>query len=1596
MSWKYLHVKKSRALVIKPRQKEVKKPGRRSFLKQLGIGAIIWSPVADSVAAAAKHPFQVKKKKGQIIFYRNGKPAWEISERFFAQGYSLDINQQASMLQIKAKGLCYPSLQSAFSLNATISLKNSEWRLKLDIPEFNMHDEVDFIDWLEGCIQVLSTMVLNRQVATYYHNGSVSVSGLVKLSLNNQWHLSYSGHKAINIGNNGKSYFTNEMLVAPQPVEDISYLKNTRHKASYLLFNDFEPWHHFLKSHMVIKNRIQQQGCSNLNLQMMLNNDVAFWMKDDEGNLAWYSEVEEHSYSLDQSFFYTEYSQNKEPRIYLSASIGGGWLPGLLSDFKLGPSGNIPDYEYIGTLTDVSQERFEPQLTAFQPTIPGAVGLATVVDNQPNIQIIPQEPIKKATKKVQIKNSPQVPVKKNVRKPELQIAKEKIKFKPRQAIKVKIIRPEDLIWLEFEFYNFDFVKKGMVSYVVPSSNRKKGWVIIHFSTQHTLEEAFYLSNKASDNQVDLPAKHIRAKKSRLVYELPKGHKGFSLTMEELLDWSKFNLRVNKRAWIKLPQVRLKTDTRFVDKDLKLTKSTTSDKYLKSDSKDYGIKLYANSRKKTQKEALYNEGQLNQVISSKISPTIKANFNLATIKNINLKVGPVPATETSIEAPALMFISPNQVNDFIHQQKLQLRDHTEETDISGINVSGTNKRITGGLSLAMDNLSTRNGKIAELWHTMLGVRLKGGKATRELGHLKTIRALWAFEANENYQVMPPLGEPFMASLDGNDRHVLVHTTSNYAIPGYSPKPVKIKNLMLTTLGAYLDWHAFFDVPTPADNYLNIIEWEHLATLGRDHYVKVVREGYLWPFSHRATLVKVTERKFDNLTKSAVNRQHMYIVVLQKEVLYSRNDINNQFIPFAFQAVRIETTRTPKIDNPLKEPIINVPPSAGKKFVIKRFGDDSGGNTAYNFYIKVNGKGFKFDLILTDKEGEEHLLRMPLVFIENRIGRDASLVQQLINQYNPNATYTKMPLGEQSIAYTESMVDGDTNFETDSIQFGAQVYPAEGAGDVKFHPIVQEAEVFIKQLDELTGVRKPAKITLEDDNNDGMVFAQVYDAVVDFSNGSDKSGGFVSPNMGITGLSKLQGPVGGKIADSKALTFNPEDFFAALEDFPVAKIFGVIKIFDLLLGDMDLGSAFDEIKSTAANAKKELEDVKNEILFLENKAKETKENLDDQINTLKQTIKDKTNELLDTLNGNIPKIPNFKSYVTSEAFYAEYKWQPQFKSNPIKIIEDVLHVNVDDPNTALTITTKLEKPFDASKEAKLAGSARFEKFGIDLVPLLAVNFNYLEFKTGLGEKTDVKVDIDAEKPIEFKGALSFVNSLQDLIPNTGFSDDGPYINLQPTGITAGFTIGLPNVEVGICMITNISLGASVTLPFTGAPLTMAFNFCKRENPFMLTISCFGGGGYFMLVSTLKGLKSIEAAFEFGAAISLNVGVASGGVSVMGGIYYKFELMLEEVNGETEEIGVSTLEGYLRINGHLSILGIISISMEFYLAFIAVFSEGKVEKLEGVATVKVKVEILFFSKTVSVTVRRELKGADADPKFIEMIDEDDWQEYCLAFAG
>jgi len=1593
------------------------------------MSAVAINPFLETFRSFGNQSLHFKCTGGELKTYLKGKILWEISKKQFSPGFSISHKNINGQQFINAHNLVIKGTQLKFSLKLIIFDPSGE-NASLSIPEFDFEWQGNFKQWLLGTESIQQKCLINQTITSYANSDQISLNGIHSVELFPNWELTFSANNKVSFNYDGINYHTNTVHIhACRSGDKLFSTRNT----TQITLPEFAGWNSFVSNIHFNDVRFTSVGKSNADVQINIPHSSpqnrSFLVNTSAQDLILSSEDPSLSeIQFNKIFYYAEYLNNTS-KSYLAASLPekGVWINNSVGAFKLENNSDLPDFEAFGYGNKFNEVIIEPRLRAFKPIIEHAVSVSTVFQDPKKVRIKqsqvklntttssskPQDPPKSSTRKPVKKatfnprepetstpqrkptkvtfeiNVPQDRPQKPTRKvqknqPQLNLEFDKIKFKPKKAISIKVLRPEDMVLLEFVFHNFNFTNKGQSPFLELDNDKKKGIVEVYFQSQHTLEEAWFEATNIPTQDDDpagsiqLPAKHLRARKTRLVYELPAHHEGFPLIMDELLDWSKFKLRVHPRAWIKIPVLKKVRKPSRVTLDKKSPVQPNKNiKYLETPSTDYGIKLAQSNKVRASNYQVYNENEVSKVLSVQSANSVKTSFNTKTIKKISWKVAPIPALSTSIEAPTLMYISPNQTNDFHHKTKVSFRDTKEFKVVEG-KVGNANFRV-------LDPLTTNAGEVTELWHTRLGVKLKNGKTSvTALPHLKTIRALWADEATTDY-TQKGRNKPFMASLDANNRQKLVHTTSNYT-DGFEPFPVPVNDLMLTSLGAYLDWHAIFDVPTPQDNYLNIIEWEHIATLGRDHFVKIVEEGYLFPFGHRAAVVKITERKFHPQTKAALNRQRMFIVVLEKEVLYSKNDPKGDFIEFPFQAVRIETNKTPNIENPANSTLTNVP-------------DEGGDNTTYNFYIKVAGKGFLFDIIATDKEGIEHPFRMPLVFMENFIARDKKLMEDVIDEYRGknsndyNKLYNETDFYGREVAYAKSLVEGDTAFETEMIKFDAQVYPAPGKGSLKFHPRMKEAKVFVKQIDELTGVREAATIGLEDDNNDGDVFARVIsDSVVDFSGGSDKSGGFMVPNMGVSGLSKLQGPVSGKLDDMKSMLFSPDEFFGELTDLPVAKIFGVINIFDLLFGDsgspFDLGGSMDGMKNAVSGIRNEIEDIKTEILYLENLAEETQQSLENEINSLKQTVKAKVDELVSSLNDAVPRIPNLKSYLTEEAFYAEYKWQPKLEGEEIKVFPNILHVNVVNPSTALSITTKFEKPFDTSKSATMNGVARFDKFEIDIVPLLAIKFNYLEFRTGSSVKTDVKVDIDKDDPIKFKGVLNFVNNLQSIIPSDGFSDSGPYIKIKPTGVTAGFDIAIPNVEVGICMISNISLGANVTLPFTGAPLTMGFNFCRRENPFMLTISCFGGGGYFMMVTTLDGLQSVEAAFEFGAAMSLNVGVASGGVSAMGGFYFKMEI----IEGEK----TTTLTGYLRLNGHLSILGIISLSLEFYLAFSAVIIEGKVQKLEGLATLKVKVEVLFFSKTVSVTVRRELKGADADPKFIEMIDQDDWQEYCLAFAS
>ena len=282
---------------------------------------------------------------------------------------------------------------------------------------------------------------------------------------------------------------------------------------------------------------------------------------------------------------------------------------------------------------------------------------------------------------------------------------------------------------------------------------------------------------------------------------------------------------------------------------------------------------------------------------------------------------------------------------------------------------------------------------------------------------------------------------------------------------------------------------------------------------------------------------------------------------------------------------------------------------------------------------------------------------------------------------------------------------------------------------------------------------------------------------------------------------------------------------------------------------------------------------------------------------------------------------------------------------------------------------------------AVTCSLDEFTLDL-EVVVLEFERVLFRVLGGKKPEVDVRL---RRFDFGGPLSFVQSLRDVIPLDGFSDP-PRVDVTAEGITSGFSVGLPNLSIGVFSLENLAIAAGFAVPFIGKPMCAWFRFCERENPARLTVALFGGGFYFGVTVNADGLQVLEGAIEFGAAVSIDLGVAAGGVSVMAGLYFKIET------------NNTTLAGYFRMRGMVRALGIVTVTLEMYLEMRYETGSGK---CVGTATISLEVEIAMFSVSVSVTASKKFAGSNGDPTLAEMYDvgqsatSADWTTYCDAFA-
>jgi hypothetical protein len=226
--------------------------------------------------------------------------------------------------------------------------------------------------------------------------------------------------------------------------------------------------------------------------------------------------------------------------------------------------------------------------------------------------------------------------------------------------------------------------------------------------------------------------------------------------------------------------------------------------------------------------------------------------------------------------------------------------------------------------------------------------------------------------------------------------------------YVPRPLATRLLRLSPLGASLDLDATFVPPASlrrsdggenAFDAYSVERWRSLIAGGREVTTEILYKGFLYPLGIRASLVKVTERRF--LPWGNPQRPVAYLV---QRIFIQVSNPTKTFPavgqPFAGRgwpatAAEVLTRRTPDLLDPTRP--MPAPDRPGwHEWPSGRLQDPATTGLVFWPRTAFGPRGnvrFRFTL-----DGQPEPVSMPLVFVDNQAAHDAGTMRALQRYYN----------------------------------------------------------------------------------------------------------------------------------------------------------------------------------------------------------------------------------------------------------------------------------------------------------------------------------------------------------------------------------------------------------------------------------------------------------------------------------------------------------------------------------------------------------------------------------------------------------------------
>ncbi len=863
---------------------------------------------------------------------------------------------------------------------------------------------------------------------------------------------------------------------------------------------------------------------------------------------------------------------------------------------------------------------------------------------------------------------------------------------------------------------------------------------------------------------------------------------------------------------------------------------------------------------------------------------------------------------------------------------------------------------GNISLYHQDLSRPlSGDRVPVWHTFLAER-RTGIGTPPKANIK----LLPLAARSGCS---PFTSSQLAPLDYTKRQVvgLAHMTG---------ERVKADRLILSSLGGSLI--STFSVPrkiveSKKEKGYSLTSWEQQTIWGRDQYVREAFAGFLYPYGHRATYEIITKRVIRPYTDGAENadkvafleRQH-YVTVLDSDLAMDapgQSPVGNQI---AFKRILLRETRSPLLDTPEKASNLIVSTATGPgETTARAVGCEKAAeseNVPKAFWLR---EAFSLAPVTLGAYASDHAngksdVGAPLVFYMVTVSPDEyEIIKKEYDRLN------RVDMNGQRIAYAPRVaVTNDTTIlSTAAIRLSTKYTgktPAPpiarvGAGEARFlmassvnhspavanapeddarapfHPIIESAEVKLDAVNQMFGQETTTSIKYAQqykDNffgpkNEGCVFAEIDPGAcnppgVDFTQLGDRSVGLATPNMTFVGLSALTGPIS---ADVKAAASSAA---TAIKQYAESKV--------------DLTNLFGDAKIFGVISLKAILDSSGVSL-------------------------PKPNDV------SLPKVPGLVARVErtgpqSVDMITEFSWgTTNLKSN--LFFEP-------GPKKSLTIQSITRVPVDrgGAKSPQLTIESKLNDFALNLFKIVIIKFESISFRTETGKSAKVTPKIEG---ISFNGELEFIQKVTSAFSSSDGGGSGgtkrnlPKIEISSSYISAKYFFPLPPLTFGAFTIMNLRIGIGLKVPLGPGKVMLTLQLGDFMDPFTVAVGIFGGGGYIYLELSAEKIEGLSVSIEFGVMAALSFGsLATGKAEIKGGLYYQ----LESENKPA-------LSAFIRAAGLMNVLGLITASIVQYLQL----KYQTDHTLYGIAKVTVEIDLMFFSKSVELTMERRLAGSGSN---------------------